>query len=296
MSEPLFVPMDHAIIMHRETHFDGSFEQMIAYYERGGEGMCPDFSLKRIEELARYEEEQGQDIAELFLFHEEKEQVDEAKQSYHYLKALQKVPHKENPVPQLTADLILAETEEDLEEAIANLSRWGDLTTKAMIDLLRSDDLHDPIFPGYGLSPMRAARVIARMGDKQAIVALFEAIGQEEDFFDEEILISALKNIGAPAKEFLLRLATRSSRDHDSEKAIVALSAFKGESDVAEACLKLLSQPNIHEDSVLASYLIFNCEGLSKTSDRETFITLAKSGSFTREQKEDMASIVKGWS
>ena len=72
----------------------------------------------------------------------------------------------------------------------------------ALIDLLRNEDFYDPLFPGYGEAPVLAAKCLGLIGDKRAIISLFEAIG-EGDFFNEDIILDALHVIGNPARDFL---------------------------------------------------------------------------------------------
>lgn len=295
MTTPFFVPIDHLIIMHCQVHFDGDFEAMIQYYQGNGEGINPDFELSRIEELAAYEKEGGEKLAEAFLYDEEKEEVEEARQSYRFLRALQLSPHRANPVPRLTADLVLAEDSYEIEKALSELVLHSEKAVPAMIDLLCNEQFHNALFPGYGLGPSRAATAISRLGDKRAIIALFEAIGREEDFFDEDIILMALRNIGAPAIDFLVRIAKRNPIDNDSEKAIIALSSFKNEPSVSEACWQILLRDDVWSNPILVDYLILSCEGLEEEKSREAFKQLALDPRLNRQQRNDVAIIVKSW-
>jgi len=295
MSSPLSVPLDHEIVMHREVHFGSSFEAMIEYYEKEEEGACPHLELKRIHELASYEIQTHGNLAEQLLTEEEWEEVERAQEAYRHLHNLLEEQRPSNPVPQLTAALILAEGTEQLGRAIDALVRHKDGALTAMLELLRSEEMHNPLFPGYGLAPTRAVELLTRLGDKRAIIALFEALGSAGDFFEEEALFGAIKSIGAPAKEFLLKLAARSPIDSDSERAIAALSAFKADVEVAEVCWKLLQRPDILAHPIVADYLILACEGLTDEALRRSFVAFASDKNLSSTLQRDIAMIAKSW-
>lgn len=295
MNNSMFIPLDHAIIMHREVHFGGSFASMLGYYEQGNAGICPEFEVSRIRELAQYEEEIGKNLAELFLLEEEHEEVEEALLCYHALNALVHANKPGNPIPKLSAALVLAENEEQVSAAIAALAAHKDSAVQAMIELLGSEQMHNPLFPGFGLAPARASQALCQLGDKRAIIALFEALGREEDFFDEEVILSAFRSIGAPAKEFLLRLAKRSPIDRDSELAIIALVAFKDDEEAAHACWQLLQRADILAHPILANYLALVCEGLKNPETRAAFHRMSLDTRLPSPLRRDIATVAKSW-
>lgn len=295
MNNSMFIPLDHAILMHREVHFGGNFDSMLEYYEQGRPGICPEFEVSRIRELAQYEKEIEKNLAELFLSEQEHEEVEEALLSYHALNALIHANKPGNPIPKLSAALILAESEEQIEAAIAALAAHKDAAVQAMIELLGSEQMHNPLFPGFGLAPARASQVLCQLGDKRAIIALFEALGREDDFFDEEVILSAFKSIGAPAKEFLLRLAKRSPIDRDSELAIIALVAFKDDEEAAQACWQLLHRADMLAHPILANYLALVCEGLKDPEIRTAFHKLSQDSRLAAPLRRDIATVAKSW-
>ncbi len=96
---------------------------------------------------------------------------------------------------------------------------------------------------------------------KRAMFSLFEIIGKG-DFFDEDIVINALKQIGDPAKKFLLTILKSTPITFDNERAAVALIAFKEDPEVSKTCLNMLLNPEMRQQSPLATYLTITCEGL----------------------------------
>lgn len=281
--------------MHREVHFGGSFPSMLGYYEQGNAGICPEFEVSRIRELAQYEEEIGKNLAELFLSEEEHDEVEEALLCYHALNALVHANKPGNPIPKLSAALVLAENDEQVAAAIAALAAHKDSAVQAMIELLGSEQMHNPLFPGFGLAPARASQALCQLGDKRAIIALFEALGREDDFFDEEVILSAFRSIGAPAKEFLLRLAKRCPIDNDSELAIIALVAFKDDEEAALACWQLLQRADILAHPILANYLALVCEGLKDPETRAAFHKMSLDSKLPGSLRRDIATVAKSW-
>src|SRR5262249_53231399 len=143
-------------------------------------------------------------------------------------------------IPLLIANLILAE-EEEVEFAMEAVVAEKTAIVPSLISLLRNEEFHDPLFPGYGLAPILAAQCLGQIGDQRAIISLFETIG-EFDFFDEEVSLKALSIIGEPAKQFLLRVLHSRPVTVDNEKAAIALLAFKDDPEVASRCLQLLKE------------------------------------------------------
>lgn len=290
---PLADALDHDILMHREAHFGGHFSIMLDYYAQEKKGIQPEFSLEHIEKLAALEKQLKQNLAVLFLTAPEIQKVADVRDAYRVLKSIYEVKNTKNNHPRLIADLILAENEEAEAEVKAIVAEKGAIVP-ALIDLLRNEQFHDPLFPGYGLAPSLAVKCLGLIGDKRAIISLFEAIG-EGDFFADDLILEALKEIGQPAKEFLLKIAAGHPLNEDNEKAIIALLAFKDDEDVAESCFDLLKQLDFQKDPCLSTYLILACENLKKDEKREEFRQMANGLAISAEQKRDMHAIINIW-
>ncbi len=297
--DPLSVvdAIDCAILMHRDVHFGGNFSIMIHYYHNKGKGCCQDFELKRIYELAELEKQLDKDIAPLILTGAEAEHVARAIKSYKDLRSLYEKTDKtipKNRYPILIANLILSEEEEPLE-AIQAIVDEKEKIVPELLALIRSDDFHNPIFPGFGLAPIYAAQCLGKIGDKRAIIAIFETIGHESDFFNENIALDALKLIGQPAKEFLLHVVNGKPYNEDNDHAAIALSGFKEDPAVATACFNILKNLNFKEEPIFASYLILNCEGLKDTPHCEAFLALANDPQTPKDIQRDILTISKEW-
>lgn len=288
---PLQYAQDAAIFMHRDVHFGGSFDVMIEYYQNENKGVNPEFELERILTLAKLEQTAQQNLAPVMLTGADTEKVARAKKAYKELRELYE--NKPQKIPLLIADLILSE-ETYPEKEIEALVKEKSAAVPALLELLRSETFHDPLFPGYGQAPILAAKTLGLIGDKRAIISLFESIG-EEDFFDEDILLNALKEIGAPAKEFLLHVLHARPINQDNEKAAVALLPFNEDQEVAEVCFKILQDPSVRSKMPFANYLTLVCEGLKDEQLRKKFIELAKDPATPKSVVQDILAISRAW-
>lgn len=282
---------DHAILMHRDAHFGGSFDVMLDYYEEGGKGVMQEFDLARLRELQEYETQVGKDLAGMFLSGPEAEKIGAARKAYKDLRELYDNEKEKNPCPRLIADLILSEDEDPKSEIDAVVSQKSAIVP-FLIELLRSDDFYDPLFPGYGQAPGLAARCLGLIGDKRAMFSLFEAIG-ESNFFSEDSVLDALKGIGDPAKEFLMRVVQSEPLNFDNERAAIALVRFKDDPEVAAGCFKMLCKPAVWKDPALAVHLILACEGLSDPQDQLKFAELPANSAFPKILARDIQLISK---
>lgn len=291
---PLVDSIDQTILMHRDVHFGGNFEVMIQYYEKGGKGIVSDFDESRIYQLYLLEQNLKQNLAGLILSGEDAERVALAKSAYKGLRAIYEGKPKSGKSSQakLIADLILSEEEEPEAEITAIVAEQAAIVP-ALIELLRSENFHDPLFPGYGLAPRLATLCLGRIGDKRAIISLFESIG-DPDFFNEDLALDALKAIGEPAKAFLLKVLHARPLTYDNERAAIALSRFKEDSEVAKTCFKMLKELDLKKNTILATYLILACEGL-EASDRFEFEALADAPETPASLRLDIKAISKIW-
>lgn len=286
--------LDTQILMHRDAHFGGKFVFMLDYYSKEeGKGINPEFTLQRIGELQRTESHLGQNLSAVMLSGADAEKVARACLAYKNLKSLYEAERPASRLPRLIADLILSE-EEEPEDAIQAIVAEKSAIVPLLIDLLRSSDFADPLFPGYGHAPALAAVCLGRIGDKRSLISLFEAIG-EGDFFNEDLILDALKSIGDPAKEFLLKVVRARPINFDNDRAAIALERFKEDEAVSKACLELLCQEEIRKNSLFSTYLALACEGLTSSSDREQFIGLADEAATSKQLARDIKAMAKNW-
>ena len=287
---PLIDAIDHEILMHRDAHFGGLFSVMIDYYLAEKKGVQEQFSLQRIKELDDFEKKTSQNLAVNFLLADEIEKISEAKQSYKKLRDLYDNPSKGNQSAILIADLILAE-EEWPEAEIAALKKEGSKVVYGLVELLKNPHWHSSLSPGYGLVPELASYCLGQIADKRAIIALFEEIG-ETNFFGDDVAISALRAIGEPAKQFLLKILVSEPINIDNEKAAIALCGFE-DSEVAAEALGMLEKIDLKTHKILANYLIFACESLASQDLKERFIAL--SSKVETQMQKEMNVIIKHW-
>jgi hypothetical protein len=290
---PLQSAVEASIIMHRDVHFGGNFNIMLKYYEEEGKGVCSEFGTDSIRKLAEFERRSEQNIAPIILTGADAEKVAEAKKAYKKLRDLFENDSKEAAFPRLIASLILAE-EEDPQEEIQAIVQEKSAIVPALLDLLRAENYYDPLFPGYGLAPLLAAKCLSLIGDKRSIISLFESIGSG-DFFYEDTILQALQTIGAPAKEFLLKVLHAHPIDGDNERAAIALVAFKDDEEVSEACFHLLEELQYNPQLPLTNYLILACSGLKNPEKRQKLINVANKKDTPRTITLDIQTLAKQW-
>jgi HEAT repeat protein len=289
---PLRHELDVDIIMHRDVHFGANFTIMLDYYQKQGKGIRSEFDYQKIQALAELEKRMGKNLAPELLSGRDAEKVARAKEAYNRFRDLydkKHIPH----FPRLIADLILSEEEVPQEEIQAIVKEKGAIVP-SLLEILRAQDYYDPLFPGYGQAPSLAAKCLGLIGDKRAIIALFEAIG-EEDFFNEEILLQSLKEIGEPAKEFLLQVMQGHPINFDNERAAIALIYFKDDPRVSETCFKMLLDPAVKKDIALSTYLALACEGLKDPDLRKKFKEVAEDPKTASSLRRDMKTVSNSW-
>jgi hypothetical protein len=285
-SFPVTDQLDHDILMHKDVHFGGSFPVMIDYYEKEEKGAIEDFSLDRICALALIEEEEKLSLSVEILTDEEQEEVTRAKEKYRTLKEVYDLPkglvHK-------IADLIFSEDFE-AEEEIEALSKLPE-AIPLLIQIVQEEDFYNPLFPGYGFAPLHAMKCLGLLKAQEAIIPLFEALSRIE-FFGEEAVINALYLIGAPAKEFLLSVLSKTPITKDNENAAIALLLFKDDPLVPSTCLKLLALPEVQKKPIFFTYLLLFCDELKDSGELEKLKDLESSPHLTKESKEELAWIL----
>lgn len=289
-SFPLIDMNDHEILMHRDVHFSGNFSLMLSYYEEEKKGVQPEFEIKRIKSLQQMEEKSQQNLSDLFLDEDEKEEIKRAKEKYHYLRELYE--KNASPIALLIADLILTEDIEATNE-IEKLVREGEKAVPLLIDLLSQDEFYNPLYPGYGHAPAHAAVCLGKIKDPRAIPALFEALGRS-DFFTEDAILEALQNQGPAAKVFLVKKLSNEPFTKDNENAAIALLSFPIDESLSKTFLQVLENPSSHKRPNFTSYLILGCESLKKAEDQEKFKQLVKELP-SKEAREEGTLIAKKW-
>lgn len=290
---PVAYAIDNLILMHRDVHFSGSFPLMLDYYRKEGKGVSQEFDIPRIEELQKLQDSTGKDPAVLMLSGAEAEKIAQAKQAYKTLRDIYHFKNAKNKHPQLIADLILSE-EIEPDAEIAAIVTEKSAIVPALVELLRNEDFYDPLFPGYGQAPALAAKCLGLIGDRRAIISLFESLG-ESDFFNDDIVLEALHTIGEPAKAFLLKVLHGRPLNADNEQAAIALVNFKNDPEVSAACLKMLKEIDLHKNEALATYLVLACEGLQDPAMRQAFIALTHDAATPKILKQDIAAVSKSW-
>ncbi|MEC7838970.1 MAG: hypothetical protein VX777_02900 [Chlamydiota bacterium] len=282
-----------AILMHREVHFGGSFNLMLEYYEGGGKGVSPDFTLENIVDLFQIEKKLEQNLAALILSGPDAEIVQKARESYKKLREVYQSESHADRYAQMIADLIFSEEEEPKKE-IDVIVAEGKAIVPALIHISQSEDLQNPLYPGYGCAPHLATLCLGKIGDDRAVMALFEQIGRG-NVQEEEEALSALRAVGEAAKEFLLKVVRSKPITEDNERAAIAIIQFKDDPVVGDVCLELLQNEEIRQTLPLAAYLVLACEGLQKEEQRLLFKKLSRDPKTPTILHVDFDVVMSSW-
>ncbi|MCB1110608.1 MAG: HEAT repeat domain-containing protein [Chlamydiia bacterium] len=276
------------ILMHRDVHFGGSFDVMLEYYEQEGVGVMPDFEVEEIKHLSQMEKEHQNNLSDVYLPEAAKEEVEAAKKLYQKLREVY-----EGEGDTFLSDLILSEEEYPEKEINALVSR-GKESVPALIHLITSSTFYDPLYPGYGRSPIFAAQCLGKIQDERAIPPLFEALGQD-NFFTDEAIIQALASFGEISKSFLLKRLRQEPLSKDNEYAAIALTGFTEDDEIARASLDVLERDETLQSPLFASYLVFACSDITNHSLQTRFIALSKKEGLHKSLLEEMMVVVKNW-
>ncbi len=289
---PVIDAIDMEILMHRDTHFGGNFDVMLEYYEQEGVGIMPDFKIEEIKRLQNLEHEMEKNLAEIYLPEAAKNSVQKVLKIYHALKEVySKSPQDKYSI--LISDLILSE-EEFPKKEIEALVMEKEKVVPHLIHLLSAPTFYDPLYPGYGRTPIFAAKCLAEIQDERAILPLFEAIGHENFFTDEEI-IKALSSFGERAKVFLMKILKSEPISKDNEHAVIALNGFSEDIEIAQCALEVLQKDKVLESSTLSSYLIFACSNLTSKKDQKVFMDLCKKKDLSKLLVDEIHLVAKYW-
>ncbi|MCC5831963.1 MAG: hypothetical protein JJU12_02850 [Chlamydiales bacterium] len=287
--------IDHEVLMHRDAHFGGDFDVMLAYYQEESVGIHPDFDIERISYLSEVEKQLGQDLAPLLLTGAEAEQVARARRAYEKLKEIYEIEEdqEKSPFPRLIADLILSESE-DPEEEIKAVVSHGTRLVPELLEIVKSDDAYNPLFPGYGYAPYLAIACLGKIKDPSSVIPLFETLGREM-VFDEEIVLEALAEIGEPAKRFLLDIIKGRPITKDTINAAFALTVFANQSEVAIASFEQLQDHEVRERPLLRSYFLYNCEGIQGTPYEEALSKMVNDPELPSDFRKEIEEMLREW-
>lgn len=291
VEHPLLDTIDIEILMHRDVHFGGNFGIMLDYYKKNGIGSMPDFDETRIYELKLAEEQQEGDLSEAMLPDLAKTQVEKAKEMYRELRSVYEEDKGE--IATLLSDLILAE-DDDPKEEIEAIVHKSDSIVMPLCELLGTDLLFDPLYPGYGRAPILAAKCLEKIQDTRAIDPLFQALGQD-NFFTDEAIIHALVSFGGQAKAFLIQRLTDLPYSKDNERAAIALAAFQLDEEIANAFMQVLRSEDLAKHVPLGIYAACGLTELENESLREEFMLLGERDTLHAQVKDEIKLISSIW-
>lgn len=283
---------DGEILLHRNCHFEGNFASMLTYYRAEGRGAQMEFSIQRLEKLMRIEEKLRLDLSDLLLNEEQKMRQQRALDSHQFFANLAKSSNSTN-VQRAIAELILSRNEEPTDH-LRRVEKFGQPAVVHLIKILRSSQLYNSLYPGFGLAPELAAKCLGLISDPQAIPHLFGKIG-EVGFFMEDVVLEALKKIGNASRDFLLQKLQAHPFSEENQKAAFALVHFRGDFEVAAAGFRLLTDEHTKDRSCFMNSLVMICEGLAGTSLAGPFCQLQDDDTFPQLTRQDVRDVVQNW-
>jgi len=283
----VFDEEDKEILMHKEAHFAGSFPLMIECYKKNGKGAVLDTSLTRLQTLFAKEKELNTSLAPFFLSGADAEMVAASKKLYTQLALLfeQDAP----PLSKAIASLILAEKKEE-KEALKEVLEYQEKAIDLLIDVLKTPQLLNPLFPGYGKTPLLAGDALGILQAEKAIPHLF-ALSLEEDPAFEECARKNLKKIGTKAKDFLKKILEKTPISKAHESALFCLSSFSSPS-LSSFFFSLLQEK--YTELPFALYLALGCELLPQKQQEELKI-FAKKPDLPDSLEKELQFLIKTW-
>jgi hypothetical protein len=290
---PIVDHLDAEIIMHRDVHFGGQFSVMLHYYEQEGKGTRPEFNPRRIHDLYKIEQTYKMNLKEHLLSEDQRVRVVQAQQAYQKLKQMFEVSQNPNSPALKLADLLLSEEENPVNE-INQVVAFKNELLNDLLQIFATDAFYDSLFPGYGYAPELVARCLGLIGSELAIEPLFSRIAQV-DFYIEDVILEALKNIGEPAKQFLMKIIQQAPISESNERAAVALIHFRQDLEVARLSLKLMKEPSVRANHTLMGYLIVISEGLKGTEEAKFFQALKDDTSLPKLLRDDIEEVTRHW-
>jgi hypothetical protein len=251
---PLLEEEDRDILMHRDAHFAKSFPIMLQHYEDEDQNAVLDVETDRIRNLMDLEERLQQNLAPYLLQGPDAEKVAQSIRLYKALR--EQAENKKMPIICAISDLILGEDEPEVAAKKAAL--LGKQIIPYLMQLIQTQVLYDPLFPGYGLAPMKACLALGILQAKEAIKLLFGMIGSE-NFDTESACLEALRRIGMPARHFILEQLASRPITKNNERAAIAASALESDHDLALAIIEQLEDKDVQKITSLATYLVLAC-------------------------------------
>ncbi|WP_213358269.1 hypothetical protein [Chlamydiifrater phoenicopteri] len=267
------------ILLLREAHFSGSFEEMKeCYADEDFLGADPDISIEDIDYLAKIESSNETILTQALLSERDWEEIQKAKAAYEFL--------EDSDPESLTgkiANLILTapfSTSLDRDAVIAE----GEAIVPDIIKILDTLDLFHPLFPGFGLAPQRLIDCLGHIRSPLAIRPLFEMIGSPQTAEYDDEIASALAKIGSPAKQFLFSLLSSSPITKDHETASFCLAYFDDD-EVVNFAKEQLFRPEL----IQFPHTIFHLANISlQTKEDPSFIEKLK-----RNLPKDLPSFLR---
>ncbi len=249
---PLLEEEDRDILMHRDAHFSKNFQLMLEHYEDEGIGAVLDVEPERIRALMHLEEQLGQNLAPYIVQGADAEKIAQSLKLYRALR--ERIEHKKKaPLVGAISELILSEEEAD--SAAKKAALFGPKLIPYLLQLLQTPILYDPLFPGYGTAPIRACLTLGKLQANEAIKLLFGMIGLE-NFDTESAAISALCQIGKPARDFVIQQLTSRPISKNNERAAIVSSSLECDDQLAGEIVSQLEDKDVQKITSLATYLV----------------------------------------
>lgn len=235
------------ILMQRDVHFSQNFDVMLEYYQQEeAPGIDESVDIEKIVQLKEYEQKLGKNIAPLFLTGYEIEKIAYFRTLYRQFEDVYMLA-KEGSTEKLIASLFLSD---GLWEKIVERVDVHSLDKAELLyDVLSDERFSDSLAPAFGTVPCAIARLLGKLGTKEAIYTLFQKVGSSHFALEEEVL-QALKAIGTPARDFCIQQVSSDLISSDHEKALIVLHEFLPDEKVQECARAFLKKEKVRSGSL----------------------------------------------
>ena len=246
---PIFDEGDTQLLMQRDAHFSGSFSAMKEYYQNpDAKGVFEEIDPERIAFLEDIERRLKRNLAPLLICGSDAEKVAASRKMYQQLREAA----SKSDAGGLLAEAILSE--KSVEEMLAGASKEILQKPEALLLIATSDALADPLFPGYGKAPWFAIQLLGQLRYASAVKDLFPLIGRR-DFDTETYILSALRQIGEPAKTFAIKKLSSRPLSADNERAVLVLLEFLPDEEISSLFREQLETCSGENSARLREYL-----------------------------------------
>ena len=257
LDAPTLDELDVSLLMQKNIHFGGSFQEMLEYYQDVSLlEHRDDIDIDRVSYLKEVEDA-GTDLEEL-LDEQTLEEIEDKKSLYSQIE--DQAADSNNPEEQAIANLILC-SEFDVEDEIITAANLGDDIVPYVLKIIERDDFYSKISPGQGRAPASAIRVLIALRDNSAILLLFSRMFNISTY-TEGVFMQYFREFEAETKELIRRMLSGKTWSLDHERALSIATYLSFNQEIADECFAIIKdQSRCPKDEAYQTYLALVSNG-----------------------------------